>query len=131
MEKTLSDFFRAHERKPWQPGQVDCCLFVADWALWLGRSDPAEGWRGSYDTEDGFRAIINAAGGLVPLFEGCAAKVRAKRVQCAAAGDVAVIGSPNNIGKQFGAIFDGTLWNIRFKHNVGPLTSRPLAIWRI
>lgn len=131
MENTLSNFFRAHERKLWQPGRVDCCLFVADWAMCLGRPDPAEGWRGAYDTEVGFQAIIAAAGGLVPLFEGCAAKVRAKRVQRPVVGDVAVIGSPINIGKQFGAIFDGARWNIRFINNVGPLTAKPLAIWRL
>lgn len=131
MENTLSDFFRAYERKPWQPGRVDCCLFVAAWVIWLGRPDPAEAWRGRYDCEDGFRDIIRRAGGLVPLFEACANKVRAKRVQYPSAGDVAVIGSASNLERQFGAIFDGTSWNIRFVHNVGPLTSKPLAIWRI
>jgi len=131
METTLADFFRAYERKPWQPGQVDCCLFVAAWAMWLGHTDPARDWRGSYDSEEAFQSIIRKSGGVVPLFESCAAHIKAKRVQHASAGDVGVIGSPTNIDRQFGAIFDGERWNIRFIHNIGPMTAKPLAIWRL
>jgi hypothetical protein len=131
MENTLSDFFRAYERKPWQPGHVDCCLFVAAWSIWLGHPDPALDWRGSYDSDQGFREIISKAGGVVPLFERCAARIRARRVQRASVGDVAVIGSHKNIEKQFGAIFDGERWNIRFIDRIGSLTATPLAIWRL
>ncbi|MCM2455297.1 hypothetical protein HGO37_07870 [Rhizobium sp. CG4] len=131
MENTLADFFRAYERKPWQPGQVDCCLFVASWLIWLGHPDPAQDWRGSYDSDEGFRAIIGKAGGLVPLFEQCAVKIRAKRVQCPSVGDVGVIGSQANIDRQFGAIFDGERWRVRFINSISPMMATPLAIWSI
>lgn len=131
METTLSDFFRAYERKPWRPGQVDCCLFMAAWAVWLGYPDPARDWRGTYDSEDGFRAIIHKAGGVVPLIEECALSINARRVSQPITGDVAVIGSATNIDRQFGAIFDGARWNVRFVNKIGPMAATPLAIWRI
>lgn len=104
---------------------------MAAWAVWLGYPDPARDWRGTYDSEDGFRAIIHKAGGVVPLIEACAATIRAKRVQQPSVGDTAVIGSATNIDRQFGAIFDGARWNVRFVNKIGPMAATPLAIWRI
>lgn len=131
METTLRDFLASYERKQWEPGKVDCCLFLAAWAVWLGHRDPAQHLRGTYETEAGFIAHIEAAGSVTALVECCSATIGANRVCEAVCGDIAVIGSPSNIHRQFGAIYDGERWLVRFTHSVCPMTAKPLAIWRL
>lgn len=130
-DQTLSAFLDAYREKPWRPGHVDCCLFLASWAIWLGYRDPAEHLRGTYDSEDGFRLHIKQAGSVVSLVGFCAARINAKRLQRPACGSIGVIGSETNINHQFGAIFDGSQWLVRFINGVGPMTAKPLAIWAI
>ncbi|EPE98620.1 DUF6950 family protein [Rhizobium grahamii] len=127
----LAAFLATQSVRPWQPGTVDCCLFLADWAVWIGHRDPAAHLRGMYDSDDGFRAIIAAHQGVVPVVSQCVANINGKRVQRPSCGSVGVIGSPANINRQWGAIFDGERWLIRFRDEVGPIVARPLAIWKI
>ncbi|KSV79010.1 hypothetical protein N182_18635 [Sinorhizobium sp. GL2] len=132
MESALAAFIRAYGEKPWRPGvDVDCCLFLASWALWLGHTDPAAHLRGTYDNDDGFRLIVDHAGGVLPLVADCVGRIDGRRVQDPACGAIGVIGSPNNIHRQFGAIHDGERWLVRFKKSVGPMVAAPLAIWMI
>lgn len=131
MEATLREFFRANGEKSWSPGVVDCCMFLASWAIWLGHSDPAQHLRGLYSNDDGFRAIISDAGGVVPLVERCAVSIGAKQLRRPVCGAVGVIGSAVNPLHQWGAIFDGVRWNVRFINKIGPMTAVPLAIWSI
>lgn len=131
MERSLAEFMRAYGEKPWRPGQVDCCLFLAAWAVWLGHRDPAQHLRGSYDREEGFRAIIEHAGSVSALVGACVASIAGKPLQRPICGAVGVIGSLTNINRQFGAIHDGERWNVRFKNGIGPMVATPLAIWAI
>ncbi|ASY56497.1 hypothetical protein [Sinorhizobium sp. CCBAU 05631] len=131
MERTLAEFIGAYREKSWRPGEVDCCLFLAAWAIWLGHSDPAQHLRGTYDSEDGFRAIIERAGSVSALVGSCVAVIGGKNVQRPACGAFGVIGSAGNIYRQFGAIHDGKRWNVRFKNGVGFMAAAPLAIWVI
>ncbi len=131
MERTLEEFLAAYREKAWQPGQVDCCLFLAAWAIWLGHADPAQHLRGAYDSEDGFRAIIERAGSVPAVVGSCVARIRGKPLQQPRCGAIGVIGSATNIHRQFGAIHDGERWNVRFKNGVGVMTAAPLAIWMI
>lgn len=127
----LEAFFAAYGARPWQPGAVDCLLFLADYAMALGRPDPAAHLRGSYDSEDGFRAIIAAAGGVVPLVSDCAARIGARALQHPMRGAIGIIGSAEHIQYQFGAIHDGEQWNVKLIGRVRPMMSKPLAIWAI
>ena len=131
VDPVLAGFIAAYEAKPWQPGRVDCCLALAAWAIWLGHSDPAEHMRGTYDSEDGYRAIFKQYGGVVPFVASCAAKISAKSIQSPQSGDIGVIGSPTTWERQFGAIFDGERWRVRFINGYGAMIAPPLAIWRI
>lgn len=131
MHQTLLAFIAAHERKPWQPGRVDCCLALASWALWLGHCDPAADLRETYDSEEGFRSIVAQAGGVVPLVESCVIRINGKRTQMPFCGSIGVIGSATNIHKQFGAIFDGEQWLVRLADRFAPMTARQLAVWSI
>jgi hypothetical protein len=127
----LAAFLAANDRKPWEPGTVDCCLFLADWAMWLGHEDPAAHLRGTYSDDDGFRAIIAAHEGVVPVVAACVANINGKRVQQPRCGSVGVIGSAANIKRQWGAIFDGSRWIVRSRQGIGPIAAKPLAIWEI
>lgn len=131
IERSLQEFLRANDQKPWAPGTVDCCMFLASWAIWLGHRDPAEHLRGTYDSDDGFRRHIQTAGDVVSLVGRCAGSIGGRRVQRPSCGDIAVIGAERNIYHQFGAIFDGERWLVRFINGVGPMVARPLAIWAI
>ncbi|TBC36403.1 hypothetical protein ELH33_15355 [Rhizobium ruizarguesonis] len=127
----LALFLAAHNCRPWQPGQVDCCLFLADWAMWLGHPDPAAHLRGTYDSDEGFRSIIAAAGGVSPVVAACVASIGGKSLIDSAQGAVGVIGSRSNINRQWGAIFDGTSWLVRTRNGACPIAAATLAIWEI
>jgi hypothetical protein len=131
MVRTLAEFLAAYSEKPWRPGNVDCCLFLAAWAVWLGHSDPAQHLRGSYDTEEGFRAIIEREGSVSALVTSCIAAIGGKKLQRPVCGAVGVIGSAINIHRQFGAIHDGERWQVRYKNGIGPMTARSLVIWSL
>jgi hypothetical protein len=131
MADLLDDFFAGHALKPWAPGVTDCCLALADWAIACGHPDPAAHLRGAYDTEEGFRAIIEAAGSVVALVGSCASHIGLQPLEEPMRGAIGVIGSPSNIHRQFGAIHDGARWRVRFKCNFSPAVGSGLAIWRI
>ena len=131
MVTSLDAFLEQDARRPWEPGQVDCCMFLASWAMWLGHADPAAHLRGAYDTEDGFRAIIEAAHGVVPVVGFCVLAIPGQAVSIPARGAIGVIGSATNINRQWGAIFDGRRWLVRSKTGVLSFSASPLAMWKI
>ncbi|MBD9372118.1 hypothetical protein IB238_05670 [Rhizobium sp. ARZ01] len=131
METTLADFFRAYGDKSWAAATVNCLMFPAAWGIWLGHRDPIEKWRGVVRDEEHMRAIVTETGGCVPLVGEAAALIGGRRVSHPACGDVGVIGSATRIDRQFGAIFDGRRWQVRFIDRISPMMAQPLAIWRI
>lgn len=131
MGQTLAAFLAAQKRKSWDAATLNCMLFPAAWAIWLGHRDPVEMWRGAFSNEDEYLAIVRAAGGCVPLMEAAATRIGGRHLDEPACGCVGVIGSPNNFERQFGAIFDGRRWLVRFTNRIGSMAARPLAIWSI
>lgn len=127
---TLAAFLADNNARPWQPGTVDCCMVLADWAVWLGHPDPAAHLRGAYDSDEGFRAIIVAAGSVPALVAKCV-PTSGKRIQHPERGAIGVIGSPSNIHRQFGAIHDGSGWLVRMHGGFGRMTAKTLAAWEI
>ncbi|QWY83310.1 hypothetical protein [Rhizobium phage RHph_X2_25] len=126
----LDKFLADNNARPWRPSHVDCCMVLADWAIWLGHVDPAAHLRGAYDSDEGFRAIIAHHQGVVPLVASCTPR-SGKRIQHPRAGAIGVIGSPSNINRQFGAIHDGKGWLVRMHGGFGRMTARTLAAWII
>ena len=126
----IGEFLDANGRQPWQPGKVDCCIVLADWLIYQGQCDPASHLRGVYDSEDGFRRIIAEAGGLVSVVQFCVRDI-CIQVDKPAVGDIGVLGSPNNITRQFGALYDGEGWLLRTSRGFEPVSAKPLAIWRL
>ncbi|MBX4992292.1 hypothetical protein ABID08_000723 [Rhizobium binae] len=131
VEQTLFAFLAAQERKAWDAATLNCMLFPAAWAIWLGHRDPVENWRGAFASENEYLAIVRAAGGCVPLMEKAAERINARRLMVPVCGAVGVIGSHTNFDRQFGAIFDGRRWLVRFTNRIGSMAARPLAIWSI
>ena len=126
----LAAFIAHNDARPWQPGHVDCCMVLADWAMWLGHVDPAAHLRGTYDSDEGFRAIITAAGNVPALVATCLPR-NAKRIQRPTVGTIGVIGSPINIHRQFGAIHDGNGWLVRSRGGFQRVTAKTLIAWEI
>lgn len=112
-------------------GKADCCLMLADWMVANGRDDPASLLRGTYDSEDGCHQVVEAAGGIVTLVGGCAASAGLIRVSEAVLGDVGVIGAHEARDRQWGAIFDGASWAVRWSNDILRLKARPLVIYGI
>nr|WP_246812862.1 hypothetical protein [Ensifer sp. ENS07] len=106
-------------------------MFLAAWAIWLGHPDPAAHLRGTYSSEEGFRAIIEQTGDMTVLVDSCASLIRGERLQRPVCGAIGVIGSAANIHRQFGAIHDGERWQVRFKNGIGPMTAQSLGVWSI
>lgn len=127
----LAVFIAQNNTRPWSPGIVDCCIVLADWAMWCGHQDPAVGIRGSYQSDDGFRAIVAAHHSLVGVVGSSAATIGLKPATRPSCGDIGVIGSPLNIHRQFGAIHDGVGWLVRMHGGFGRMTARTLAAWEI
>lgn len=127
----LSRFLADYSALIWSPGhEVDCCLALAAWLRWNGFDDPAASLRGSYHDEAGFRRIIAAYGGVVPLIEAHLPS-QCQQVTHPERGAIGVIGSPTNVQRQFGAIFDGCGWLVRARAGFERVCARKLMSWSV
>lgn len=132
MEERLSAFLAANAREPWTPGgRVDCCLTLAEWAMWLGYPDPAAQLRGTYLPGQGQTDILAMSGGAVELVALCAGRLGLSRTDAPQAGDIGVVGSAHNITRQFGVIRDGAGWLTRTPHGFARIAAKTLAAWRL
>lgn len=132
MDLGAFDAFAAHHQlNSWAWGKADCTLVLADWIVWNGHRDPAVNQRGSYDSEAGCWAVVEGAGGLLSLVEQCALLINLNQIDTPEFGAIAVIGSRHNTRRQWGAIFDGKDWRVRFDGGFPAVKAHPLAIWRV
>jgi hypothetical protein len=125
----LAEFVSHHEPLDQEWGKVDCCLALADWGMWLGEEDTATDLRGTYSTEEGCKSVVMLAGGLVPLVQRCADRAGWVRIERPVTGAIGVIGATQRVGRQFGAIFDGTRWLVRMEKGFVAFNAKPIAIW--
>lgn len=134
MSERLAAFLRDYAARPWNPGQVDCCLYLADWAMACGHDDPAASLRATYSGEEEMRVVVDRAGGLVPLVLGCASSIGLVPAGPAplAAGDIAVIGSAKRSDRQWGAIYDGhALRVLTSDAGIARMTAKILMHWKM
>lgn len=91
-------------------GQHDCLLAVADWVRELTGHDEGAWYRGTYNTDAGWRGIVERAGGVVRLLDDTCARLglvpTLGDLRC---GDVGAIDLPAGVGLT-GAIFVGPRW---------------------
>lgn len=128
----LALFIAADEGEPWTPGgKVDCCLALANWAMWLGHPDPAAHLRGAYEPGQGQLDILSRSGGAMALVEDCALSIGGVLVKQPTRGDIGVVGSLKNVTRQFGVIHTGSGWITRTSAGWVSLTATTLAAWKI
>jgi len=118
----LADYVERASAQPWAWGRHDCCTFAGDWVRAAKGRDPMARWRGNYATEAEAEALIQAAGGLVALWDvGCrdaGMRVATDPVQ----GDVGVIAVVGRDGPaDVGAIHVGPRWALLTPAGVGVL----------
>lgn len=131
----LEDFCERTNATPLIWGQADCSLLVADWAIENGHVDSAVGLRGAYDSEPSCRALLAARGGLLAVMGACAASIGLTPLREPEFGAVAVIGSERNPDRQWGAIWNGARWLVKWGDEASarwtPFAACPLGIWRV
>lgn len=128
----LGRFLSAQRGLPWSPGcAVDCCLVLAEWAIWLGYPDPAAHLRGTYVAGQGQLDALDHGGGALGLVSACALSIGGIAVAAPARGNIGVVGSLSNVRRQFGVIHDGHGWLTRTPTGFERVTARTLAAWKI
>jgi hypothetical protein len=70
----IADYLASSRKRRWQPGVLDCGVFMADWVVLLTGRDPIADVRGTYTSERQFLRIIRREGGFEAS---CAARLRA------------------------------------------------------
>ncbi len=127
----FQDWKTAHEAELFQYGVNDCCLALADWAAARGYHDGAADLRGTYDNEADMYSIIAGYGDVTDIVNHCATIAGCVRIQRQKIGSIAVIGSAETMYRQWGAIWDGSHWQVRLKDGFTPIIARPLKIWAV
>lgn len=123
-------------REPHVWGVSDCSLVLADWAMANDHADSAGNLRGEYATETECRALLAARGGLPAVVGDCAAKIGLAPLQEPAFGAIAVVGSASRPDRQWGAIWNGHRWMVRWVSLDGQPTwaafqAPAIAMWRV
>lgn len=131
MTQTLDEFLSTHSLLPWQYGQEDCLMNLANWAVARAYPDPAAHLRNTYNTEEGYKAIILSKGSTIALVDDCAKRSGIVPSEFIRNGYIGVIGSHENNFKQWGAIYSEGWWWVRDTDGYHKLRARPLAVWRI
>jgi hypothetical protein len=91
----LGDYLASLAKKRWQPGVLDCGVFMADWVVRMTGRDPIADVRGTYSTREEYEAILDREGGFL---KSSARRLRAmgfSRVKAAREGDIVVVASPS------------------------------------
>lgn len=116
-------------------GQSDCSLVIADWVALNGHADPAVHWRGTYDSEDACRALLERRGGLVAHIGACAESIGLTSIMEPEFGCIAVVGAAENSRRQWCAIWQGFRWLVKWGDGNAacwvPFAAPPLAMWRL
>jgi hypothetical protein len=129
---TLDGFLVAAARTPFAWGTHDCCLWLADWLVALGRPDPAAHLRDRYRTELGCARVLTREGGVLGVVAACAVNAGLARTACAVAGDVGVVQVETARGlRPAGGIFLGRRWASLGEAGLVVAERVPLAAWRV
>ncbi len=123
----LGEYLRTCGQQRWQWGVYDCCTFLADWIVLRGGADPMRGYRGRYSDEASSTAILQKAGGLVPLWTEALGEPSDPDTP-PEPGDVAILEA---WGHEGGGIWTGKNWVIRSPRGwVATRQQTVKAIWR-
>lgn len=112
----IRNFLLGYFDRPMVWGVDDCSLIIADWWNANHGVDPAERLRGTYSSETEKAAIVDAAGGLVPLVAGLAGLAGAEISAANRDGDFGVIVVRG--GGMVSGIRVGRFWAVRSENGI-------------
>ena len=110
-------------------GASDCILTGADWVREVEGWDPADGWRGTYDTEEEAEAWLTLGGGLVQMIDQRLNRPRVAEPCVGFVGVVPVLGV--NGRAEVTAICTGERWAAKSPRGLWIGRAEPVAIWRV
>lgn len=117
----------ARRRHAW--GELDCCLFMADWVQAVTGRDPAGPYRGAYDGPRQALRLLRAEGGLYALSWRLAeAAGLPLRLGAPQPGDVGVVLAAR---RQMGAIRTGKGWAVLTPGGYAVARLPHLAAWEV
>lgn len=116
MQDRLKEFLVKAASVPFNFGEWDCAMTLANWVREQTGIDPAPDLRGTYQTDEEWKAIVEAAGGMVYLVRCLALKAGLVPIVYPQRGDIGVIEVPR-LG-DVGAIFSGTRWVCKLRRGV-------------
>lgn len=122
----LGEFILQASTMPWRDGVHDCSAWPARWAC-VPLPD--------YASMEQAEALIDEAGGLIPLWERIGAtRIERIAVEDAQPGNIGVISLPDRRdgkAREVGAIFTGERWAfVPLQGGVCCVKTTPLAAWR-
>ncbi|OWV67944.1 hypothetical protein ATY76_13550 [Rhizobium sp. R339] len=136
----IKDYIERRVRFRWGGvGGEDCTTWCGTYALALTGRDPAEAFRGTYDSAEGACALIGAAGGLAELVGPLLVGQGWRRVQQPSTGDMAVIRTlvdfegSEPVERNVSALCFGPLWSVLGPAGPGGIAHRKarlVACWR-
>ncbi|ANM12039.1 DUF6950 family protein [Rhizobium sp. N324] len=136
----IRDYIERRVRFCWGGvGGEDCTTWCGSYGLALTGRDPAEAFRGTYNSAEGAHALIDAAGGLALLVGPILTDQGWRRVQQPTTGDMAVIRTlvdfegEDPIERDVSALCFGPLWSVLGPAGPGGIAHRKaqlVACWR-
>lgn len=120
---SLGEYLKAAAAKPWKAGEHDCSAWPGKWA---GLPLP------EYDTDEQGQALVDEAGGLVPLWERLIGGAL-PRIEEPEAGSIGIIRILGTDGKwaEAGAIYSGERWCFLTPHGFAACRARAVAVWGV
>lgn len=128
----LASFLERASLTRFEWGRWDCSLWLADWLVANGYTDPASHLRGRYETALGCARLLRDEGGLLAVVTACAEKAGLRRTYEPRAGDVGVVEALTDRGREpVGGLCTGARWAILTHGGImaGPTT--PLIAWEV
>ncbi len=116
---------------PFVYGSSDCCLVLADWACANGYRDGAVALRGSYSCRVQMEQLLVTSGGALGLVGGCAVVAGLSETPIKQVGTIGVIGSAHNPLRQWGAIWDGSRWQVHWDVGFEGVCAPTLKMWSV
>lgn len=122
----LATYLQAAIERPFLWGEFDCCLFAADCCVAVCGVDPAERYRGQYDSKQtATKALKRTHGSLEAAWDACFSRIDAAYMS---RGDVALYDGPD--GRSVGVCWAGEVWSTG-EHGLVRAECVPLIVWRV